>query len=1077
MKCPSCTADVSAGSNFCSACGAALRVPCGACGHANAAGSRFCASCGVFLAGSTPASLERAPRSAGLAERRHMTVMFADLVGSVTLPAKLDEEDLLRLMAAYYDLVHDAVSPLGGFIAKHMGDGVLVYFGYPSAHEDDAERAVRAGLAIAANVGRLGPRAALQVRVGIATGPVIIDAVGGSAERTIYGEAPNVAARLQSLAEPNSVVVDQFTWRLIEPKFDCRDLGRKDVRGLGPTAVWQVERMRSYESRIAARAAQTPLIGRREELDLMLRRWEQAKAGEGCAVLVSGEPGIGKSRIAEVVIAALADEPHVGQKYYGSAIHQASAFFPIVAQLEHAAGFKPEDLPEAQVGKLERFLAPCSADPARDVALIAELLSLDGGSRYPRLALQPRKRMEETFSALLGQIAGAVATRPGVILFEDAHWLDPCSHELLERLIERIPSLPILLIVTARSEFQPTWLGQPQVTFLPLKRLGPRERVSLIGELTSGRRLPEEVLRHIAEHTDGVPLFLEELTKMVLESGALQEDADSYTLSEMAPALAIPTTLQASLLARLDRLNVVREIAQEAAAIGREFAYELFAAVTSRDEAALISGLEQLAAAGLLLQRGVPPRASYTFKHALIQDVAYGSLLRSRREALHARIAAVYEQQFPEVIETRPELLAHHLEQAGLFERAIEGWCSAAQMTAERGAVAATAAQLRRGLDLVGHVADEHRRRVLELKLQTSLGGALMGIKGYTAPETTAAFRRARALCLELGDMDQLLRVIWGQFTSQFAGGCIPQALSEAQELLRLSERLGDAAGRRIGHAGVGASLLHLGRLPEARGHLEEAIRIHLPNAREAALLYGQCGEVTALSYLGLALLLLGFPEDARRTGRQAIETARGLSHPTSLCFAHSVVSRVSFLQRDAEGIAEGAQEVAALAAKHGLKLWGALGDIYCGWNKLETGTEAEAIASIREGIARYRAVGAGLSLPLYLATLAEAERRAGKPSASLDLLREAGAAVAAGGECWITPELHRQKGEALLAIGEEARAWRELRTALARAREGGAAFWELRAAKSLAPLRGRHGERPPGEEASDASSTRRHKA
>ena len=1003
-----------------------------------------------------------------MAERRQLTIMFCDLVGSTALSAGLDPEDLRAVIAGYYREVAAEVQRFGGFVARHVGDGVLVYFGYPAAHENDSERAVRAGLAVVGAIRQLElrPGVELDVRVGIATGLVVVDLIGEGAARewTVLGDAPNLAARLQALAEPGAVLIAATTHRLVSDLFECRALGPQVIKGLGSSLqVWEVLRPRDVANRFSARrAAYPPIIGRAEEIELLLRRWEQAKAGEGRVVLINGEPGIGKSRLTRELQERIVGEPHARLLYFGSALHQDSAFFAVIGQLEQAAGIGREDSAETRLDKLVALLQPDSADAHEGVALFAELLGIDGGRRYPPLDLSPRVRMERTLAALFARLVRLSSSQPVLIVFEDAHWIDPSTHEVMQLAIQRLQALPVLMVVTARPEFQPDWLGLPHVTLQTLNRLSRRERTVLIEHLTDGKPLPEQVLQQIVERTDGVPLFVEELTQTVVESGYLREGADRYVFYGPLPELALPATLQGSLLARLDRLGAVREIAQEAAVIGREFAYELLAAVSGRGDAELPRGLDQLVASGLVQQRGAPPAALYNFKHALMQDAAYGTLLRTRRQALHARVAEVYDQHFRDVIETKPELMAYHLAQAGHAERSIAFWLAAARIALARGGAAEAIAQLQRGLGLIGEIADHDKRRRQEIELQIALGNALTAATGYTGTKTDAAFRRARELCLEVEDTAQLIRVTWGQFTGLFAGGRQAPALAVANELLTLAERLDDAGGRQMGHAGIGVSLLHLGSTAEARTQFERALAIDAASDRDATHLYGQSGRVTTLAYMSLGLVPLGYLATARRLAEQSVEEARLLAHPTSLCFAHSIVCRVYYLLRDKEALAHHSAMVVRLADEHGLGLWRALGSIYAGWSRGDSGALGEGMAMIRSGIARYRAAGAGLSLPLFLASLALFEREAGRHDEALALLRQAQAAEKAGDEHWMSAEIHRLIGESMLAANIDAQAaGRELESALSLAREQGARLWELRAATSLVSLsRGDGGHR-----------------
>src|SRR5499433_3780173 len=620
-----------------------------------------------------------AARSLDSAERRQVTVMFADLVGSTALSTRMDPEDLRALLLAYETRVAETVHLFDGFVAKYMGDGVLVYFGYPRAHEDDAERAVRAGLELMGVVTGLKSRAALQTRVGIATGIVVVGDLIGSGdaqERGIVGETPNLAARLQEIAEPNTVVI------------------------AGPARAWAALRPSSLESRFEALhpTGLKALVGRAEETELLLRRWSTAKGGEGQAVLLSGEAGIGKSRLAAELLERLANEPHTRLRYFCSSQHMDSALYPIIDQMERAAGLAHDDAPQTKLTKLDALLAQTSTS-VEEAAVFAEMLSLPNDGRYPTLELAPPQRRQRTLEALATQVKALTRSSPVLILCEDAQWADPTSLEAIGRLADQIATLRVLLVVTFRPEFDPPWIGQPHVTALTINRLGRREVGVMIDQVADDKPLPTSIREDIIERTDGVPLFVEEMTKAVLEAGSAGEARAAAVIPSRARA--VPASLHASLMARLDRLGPAKEVAQIGAAIGREFSHVLLASAAGQPEADLRSALDRLVAAGLLFRRGVPPHARYLFKHSLVQDAAYGTLLREPRRALHARIAETIESEFSEIAESRPEVLARTWTEAGLIEKSAGLWGKAGQRSLARSALVEAAEQLTRALDQI----------------------------------------------------------------------------------------------------------------------------------------------------------------------------------------------------------------------------------------------------------------------------------------------------------------------------------------------------------------------------------------
>jgi class 3 adenylate cyclase/predicted ATPase len=987
--------------------------------------------------------------------------MFCDLVGSTELTSRLDPEDMREILGAYHKCVAETIGRYDGFVAKYMGDGVLVYFGYPKAHEDDAERAVRAGLGLIDAVGRLDVKSGkLQARVGIATGLVIVgDLIGeGSArEQSVVGETPNLAARLQSLAEPDTAVIAASTRRLVGNLFEYRDLGAVEVKGIAaPVAAWQVLRPSAIESRFEAMrgSALTRLVGRDEEIDLLLRRWARAKAGDGQVVLVSGEPGLGKSRITAAVEERLHVEPHIRLRYFCSPYHQDSALFPFVDQLGHAAGFARDDMPAAKLDKLEALLAR-AAPPDENVAFLADLLSLPASERHPLPNLSPQRKKERTLEALIRQLKGLVRQQPVVMVFEDAHWIDPTSRELLDLTVERVGSLAVLLIVTFRPEFQPPWTGQPQVTTLTLNRLDWRDRIALVAQIAGAKALPDEVADQIAERSDGVPLFVEELTRSVLESGLLREEADRYVLDRALPPFAIPTTLHASLLARLDRLAYMRLVAQIGAAIGRQFPYALLRAVSRLPEDELQAALARLVASELVFQRGTPPNAVYAFKHALVQDAAHDSLLRNTRQQLHAQIAEALEIHSPELFDSQPELFAQHYAEAGLVEKSVAAWGKAGRRSAARSAMAEAAAQLQKGLDQLALLPDSRERLQQELEIWSALGAVLLAVKGFAAPETGHAYARARELWEQLGSPSEFVQIPFGQSRYHAHRGEFDVALRLDEDLLGLSRQRNDTAGLVLGHDSSGRTLMYAGRFASSRSHLEEVLALYDPISHSS--LVHQAGahpHVNSQALLGIVLFCLGFPDQALAQSSAAIAEARRLAHPPSFAVSSAIGARLLSLAGDDVALNERADQLVAVATEQGFPFWRAQGTIYRGWVTVKNGDVTEGISLLRSGSAAYRTTGAELWVPYHIALLAKAYEIAGKVEEALTLLDDALQIVARTGERWFAAELTRHKGQLLLGQGHSEGAEELYRKALSIAEEQGAKLWELRAATSLARLR-----------------------
>ncbi len=990
--------------------------------------------------------------------------MFIDLVDSTALSARLDPEDMREVIGAYHRCVAATIGGFDGFVAKYMGDGVLVYFGYPRAHEDDAERAVRSGLKLIEAVGRLGHSATenLQVRIGIGTGPVIVGDLIGSGdaqERGVVGETPNLAARLQAIAEPDTVVIAASTRRLVGNLFECRDLGAVEAKGFAePVAAWQVLRESGVESRFEAfhSSALTALVGREEEIELLLRRWARAKSGEGQVVLLSGEPGIGKSRIAATALDQLLGEPHTRLRYFCSPHHQASALYPFIRQIELAAGFERDDAPDRRLDKLEELLAQ-AGDVTRDMALVADLLSIPSGSRYPRLELNPQQRKEQIQIALLAQLDGLTSRLPVLMVFEDAHWIDPTSLELLERIIDRIQGLSVLLIVTARPEFAPPWTGRPHVTVHPLNRLTRREGMALIERVTGGRSLPKEVENQIIARTDGVPLFIEELTKAVLESGVFQSERERYVLTAPLPTLAIPTTLHASLMARLDRLSPVREIAEIGAAIGREFSHELIGAVSESAESELRDALEQLVASELIYRRGTPPDAIYTFKHALVQEAAYSTLLRGARQQLHARIARVLQDRFPEIAIAQPELLARHCAEGGLAETAVDYWFTAGEHALRNSANVEAIRHLSQGLQLLETLPNTLDRKRTELRFQTTLGPAFLATRGWAAAEAEQAYRRAEVLCGELGDQSERFKIVSGLWVINQTRGDDRKGRELSDELFRIAEQQNDDALRLEARHSAWGRCTWTGEFAAAREHAERGLLLYNPakHGTHHLTYVGHDPGVCAWAHSGLDLWFLGYPDRAAEDARQSVALAEQMAHPPTVAHALNYGVILHQLRRDKAMVQAWGERMALLAAEQRLALQEATATVARGWVLSTQGQAKSSLSELQQGLDACVNLGMRMFEPLHRALLAEAHLHAGEAQLGLDVLEEGLRFVSRSGLHFWESELLRVKGMLLAHVSPDGQYEAEncCQEALVVARRQRAKSLELRAAMSLARL------------------------
>jgi class 3 adenylate cyclase/predicted ATPase len=1002
--------------------------------------------------------------------------MFCDLVGSTALSAQLDPEDLRDVIAAYHKCVSEVIGRYEGSVAKYMGDGVLVYFGYPQAHEDDAERAVRSGLDIVSAVATLEPREgrALRVRIGIATGLVVVgDLIGEGAarEEVVVGETPNLAARLQALAPPGSILLSEKTQRLLGGLFEVADLGRCDLKGFAhPSRVFQVLREGHSESRFEALhpTGLLPLVGREQELAVLLDRWERAAEGEGQVVLLTGEAGIGKSRLVRALREQLIGL-YTSLSHYGSQQYTNTALHPVVSLLERTAGFTRDDRLDQKLEKLEALLAQAVDDIDEAKVLIAALLGIRATGRYPPLDLTPERLKERTVAVLLDQLEGLARKQPVLAVYEDAQWFDPSTLELLDRVVERIERLPVLVLVTSRPGLTLPWTGSVHVTQLSLARLRRRDGVALIERVLGGKALPKEVMDQIVAKTDGVPLFVEELTKAVLESGLLVETGDRFELAESLAPLAIPATLQDSLMARLDRLASVKEVAQVGAVIGREFSQELLAAIIMMPEPELAQALDRLIRGEIIFRRGVPPNASYVFKHALVQDAAYQSLLKSRRQQLHARLAEIIAQRFPILANSQPQILAHHLTEAGLLNAASEAWARVGTAALDRAAMKEAAVALERALELLHQLPQCTERNRRELDWLGKLGVALINTKGPASVEVGEVQKRAADLAADLGDSVGLFRARWMLWRTTNARAEINAAIVIAQELLEQANREANADFAVQAHHALWSSHLYRGDLQETCAHVDSAMGLYdFARHGSDAMTYGghdprECG----LTLSGNALFLLGHPERALQANRAGLEHALTIGHPQVVAHALNWGLHLLQLLGEVDEMADRIDRLVDLAEQHGLAIYYPEARILEAWLRIVRDRESEAAKVMHEYFDRRVEMGTAFVQTYFLMVISDAHLRLGQVEAAMAAARDGLSRAQRTGERLCVAELHRLMAACHLAGSGNGPGAAEvtLQAALGDARQQGAHMWELRAACDLARLWAEGGERQKAQE------------
>ena len=1009
------------------------------------------------------------------AERRQLTVMFCDLVESTKLSSQLDPEEYRDVVHAYQKVCSEVITRFDGHIAQLLGDGLLVYFGYPHAHEDDAQRAVQTGLGILAALGDLNTRLQqakgiqLAIRVGVHTGLVVVGDMGGAGrqEQLALGEVPNVCSRIEGLAAPDTIAVSEATYRLIQGYFEFQDLGAQTLRGVaGPLNVYHVLRESGAQSRLDITSARglTPLVGRESEVTLLLERWAQAKSGHGQVVLLTGDPGIGKSRLVQMLKDHVTQEPHVRWECRSIEYYQNSALYPVIDLFHRILQFEPSETPDKKLEKLEHALSQYRLPLDETVPLFTPLLSLPlPEHHYPPLNLSPQRQRQKTLETIVALLQEHTEHHPVLFIVEDLHWTDPSTLELLNLVIEQIPTAALFALFTCRSHFQPAWSHRSYLSEITVNRLSHAHMEQIITRMTDGKTFPAEVLQQIIAKTDGVPLFVEEFTKSLLESGQLKAIDGHYELTGSLRTLTIPATLQDSLMARLDRLMTAKVVAQLGATIGRQFAYDLLQAVSQLDEATLQRELGRLVEAEIVYQRGMPPQATYVFKHALIQDAAYESLLKSTRQHYHQRIAHVLEEQFHETAEAQPELLAQHYTEAGLTEQAVHYWYRAGQRASERSAYVEAISHLRRGLELLQTLPETPERTQREVDLLIALGASLRVTKGPAAPEVEQTYLRAQHLCEHLAAPHQLFPVLRGLWNYYLMHAEYQTAHALGEQLLTLAQQVQDSAMLLAAYRTLGSTLFYLGAAASALAHFAQGMALYDPQQhRASALLYGEDTGVVCHNFAAWALWHLGYPDQALARSHAAVTLARQIAHPFSLGFALSFAAVLHSFRREGRATQERAEATISLATAQGFPHWRAQGSVLRGWALAQQGQAKEGIEQMHQGLTAYQATGAETLRPYCLALLAEAHGIMRQPEAGLTVFTEALTLVDTTGERVWEPELYRLKGELLLQQSSDNQAEAEtcFHHALDIARNQQAKSWELRAATSLARLWQQQGKR-----------------
>ena len=1075
MKCSKCRHTNPQDAKFCMKCGTKLKRECIACGTELPENALFCMKCGKKLdRKDDPTDSPQHNISPG-AERRQLTVMFCDIVDSSSLSEKLDPEDLREVIRDYQETCNKVISRFEGHIAQYLGDGLLVYFGYPKAHEDDAQRAARAGLAIVEAVSHLTPgleeykNIELSVRVGIHTGLVVTGAVGAgvSSEYLAIGDVPNIAARLQGEAAPNTVVVSETTYQLIEGYFACHEPENLVLKGFSqPLNVCQIDYVSTARQRLDPITDKlTPIVGREKETKLLLESWERINEFTGQVVLLSGDAGIGKSRLVKILEKHVAQDPQAWlTPCQCSAYHQNSAFYPIIDLLGRVVlQFEQEDSPEKKMNRLEGFLTQYGFAHPEVVPVFCDLLSVQCSPKYPPSSLTPEGQKQLIFKTMLGVLLKIASRQPLLVVMEDLHWADPTTLEFLNLLVDQIATSRIFALFTYRPTYNPSYRSRPYITPLMLHRLTREKSVDMIRHISGGKNLPAEVLEEILTKTDGVPLFVEELTKMVLESELLREEVNEYLLTGRLHTLKIPVTLQDSLMARLDRLNTAKDLVQRCAILGREFTAEMLLAIQPHNEDIIQQGLSQLVESELLYQRGKFPKTTYIFKHALIQEAAYQSMLKNTRKKYHKQIADMLLKRFPELAVSQPEIVGHHYTEAGMGKMAISYWQQAGQRAVERFANEEAIAHFKRALEILANLPETAERSENELELLLAIGPSLIAIKGYAAEEVEQSYSRARTLGQQIGDAAQLFQVLWGLWGYYVVRAEHQEAREAGEELLELARNKQDTIYLMESHLTLGGALFCLAEFVKASEHLEKGAALYEPDKHRSYIsLFAADLGVFCPAWAAHPLWHIGYPDRAIIRSREAVKLAEKLAHPYSIALALDYAAIAHQFRREAKEAYKRAEAAITICEDHNFAYYLGWAMVIKGWALADMGDCENGTEVIQRGLNTLRNTGAKRSFPFYLSLLAEVYGKKGMVHEGLQILSEAFEEVQNIEERWWEAELFRLQGALVLQQPnpELEKAETSFHQALEVARRQHSISLELRAAISLYRLGQQQGRR-----------------